>query len=164
MKRLPLWRRYARLFGPDPAADVRDELRFHLDAKVDELVAQGWRPDAARQEAERQFGDLRAVETIGERLSEEMDGRRRRRDYWDECAQDIRYALRTLRKDRGFAAITILILALGMAANTVVFSVVNTVLLRPLPFPDAQRLTWMIGGQSLKTGFREAAGLSGVTY
>ncbi len=43
MSRVPLWRRYARLFGPDPKADVDDELRFHLDSKADDLIAQGWR-------------------------------------------------------------------------------------------------------------------------
>jgi len=48
MARIPLWRRYARLFGPDPAADVNDELRFHLEAKIDDLVAQGWDREEAR--------------------------------------------------------------------------------------------------------------------
>jgi hypothetical protein len=55
----PLWRRYARLFGPNPKADVQDEISFHLAAKVDDLVAQGWPPVDAREEAERLFGDLR---------------------------------------------------------------------------------------------------------
>jgi putative ABC transport system permease protein len=47
MTRTPLWRRYSRLFGPDPAADVKDELGFHLEAKIDDLVTQGWPPEAA---------------------------------------------------------------------------------------------------------------------
>ena len=59
MTPLPFWRRYARFFGPDPAADVSDELRFHLEAKTTDLIRQGWNPEAARQEAERQFGDFR---------------------------------------------------------------------------------------------------------
>jgi len=53
MKPIPFWRRYARLLRPDVPADVDDELRFHLAAKIDQLVAQGMRPDAARREAER---------------------------------------------------------------------------------------------------------------
>ena len=67
MKSEPFWRRYARFFGPDPAADVKDELRFHLEAKSDDLIAQGWSPEAARKEAERQFGDVRAVQQVGEK-------------------------------------------------------------------------------------------------
>jgi MacB-like periplasmic core domain len=164
MARIPIWRRYARLFGPDPAADVDDELRFHLEAKVDELVEHGWKRGAARLEAERQFGDLRAVQEAGEHLRRETERNMQRRDYLGTCAQDLRYAFRTLRKDRGFAVVTVLTLALGIAANTAVFSVVNTVLLRPLPFPEAQQLTWFTSGRQSIAAGRDAGGLSGVTY
>jgi predicted permease len=164
MPDVPLWRRYARLFGPDLKADVDDELRFHLEAKVDDLVAQGWSREAAREEAERQFGDFKSVQETGERLGRERQRHMQRKDYWGECWQDIRYGFRTLRRDRSFAIITTLILGLGIAANTAVFSVVNTVLLRPLPFPDAQQLTWFTAGRTLNPGTREAAGLSGITY
>jgi predicted permease len=139
----PIWRRYARLFGPDPAADVRDELSFHLQAKIDHLVTQGWSPESARQEAERQFGDLRAVQQIGVRIGEKMERRKRLQDYWTDSVQDVRYTFRTLRRDPGFAAISILILALAIGANIAVFSVVNTLLLRPLPFPDSRQLVWI---------------------
>ena len=134
MARIALWRRYARLFGANPAADVHDELQFHLETKVDDLVGQGWQPDAARREAQRQFGDLKEVQRAGERLAKERARNVERRNYWAGCVQDTRYALHTLRRDRSFAIITMLILALGIAANTAVFSVVNTVLLRPLRF------------------------------
>ena len=56
---VPMWRRFARLFGPDTTADLDDELRFHLDAKVDDLIPQGWHSAAARSEAQRQFGNLK---------------------------------------------------------------------------------------------------------
>src|SRR5579859_2268534 len=164
MKQTPLWRRHARLLGPDPAADVKDELRFHLDAKTDDLIAQGWRPDAARQEAERQFGNLRAVQQIGERLGEKMERRRRLQDYWTECLQDTRYTLRTLRNNPAFTAVAILVLALGVGVNAAVFSVVNTLLLRPVPFPDSHQLVWFTGGKSFDAKTRAAGGLSGETY
>jgi predicted permease len=153
----PIWRRYARLFGPDPAADVKDELSFHLQAKIDDLVAQGWSPEAARHEAERQFGDVRAVQQIGVRIGEKMERRKRLQDYWSDSLQDVRYTFRTLRRDPGFAAISILILALAIGANIAVFSVINTLLLRPLPFSESRQLLWIAPRPT-------ACGLSCATY
>ena len=153
----PMWRRYARFFGPDSAADVKDELRFHLEAKMDDLAGQGWDREAAGKEAERQFGDLRAIRRIGETIGGNMERRKRFEDYWTDSVQDMRYTLRTLRRDLGFAVVSILILALAVGANIAVFSVVNTLLLRPLPFPDAHELVWIAPPAS-------GCGLSCATY
>jgi predicted permease len=143
MNSQPFWRRYARFFGPDPAADVKDELRFHLEAKRDDLIAQGLSPETARKEAERQFGDVRAVQNLGQKLGEKMEQHKRLQEYWAECLWDVRYTLRKLARDPGFAAVSILILGLAIGANVAVFSVVNTLLLRPLPFPKSQELVWI---------------------
>src|SRR5215475_5605673 len=144
MKPVPLWRRYDRLLGPDPAADVKDELRFHLEAKVDDLVAQGWSPGDARKEAERQFGNILAIQHLGERIGEHMDRRRRLTDYWTDVLRslldDLRLALRLLRRAPGFATTVLLTLAVGIGANTMVFSVVRGVLLKPLSYPQSDRL------------------------
>jgi predicted permease len=157
MKQLPMWRRYARILGADPSADVQDELRFHLRAKADELMEQGWQPQAARAEAVRQFGDLKRVERVGQQIGEQMEQRKRIADYWAELKQDVRYTFRTLGRDRAFTAVAVLILALGIGANIAVFSVVNTILLRPLPFPNAHQLVWFAGNKG-------AGGLSEQTY
>jgi len=139
----PFWRRYARFFGPDPAADVKEELGFHLESKAEELVAQGWSPEAARKEAERQFGDLRALQRVGQRIGAKTERQKQLADYWTDVRHDVRYTFRTLVRDPGFAVVSILILALAIGANVAVFSVVNTLLLRPLPFPDSQELVWI---------------------
>lgn len=143
MKPEPIWRRYARLLGPDPAADVRDELRFHLETKIDDLIKEGLIPEEARRKAERQFGDMLALQQIGTSIGAKMERRKYFNDYLSNSSQDVRYALRTLGREPAFAAISIGILALAIGANIAVFSVVNTLLLRPLPFPDSQRLVWI---------------------
>ena len=157
MTPIPLWRRYTRFFGPDPTADVKDELRFHLEAKTDDLIGQGWRPEDAHKEAERQFGDLRTVQRIGQQMGEKTERRRRLSDYWTDLLQDVRYTFRTLSSDPGFAAVSLLILTLAIGANIAVFSVVNSLLLRPLPFPNAHELVWIAPPPS-------SCGLSCATY
>lgn len=159
-----MWRRYDRLRGPDPKADIRDELGFHLDCKTEDLIARGWIPEVARREAERQFGNLLAVQKAGERLGEYMDRRRRLNDYYAEWLQDTRYTFRTLRNNPAYAAIAILVLALGVGLNAAVFSVVNTLLLRPLPLPKSQELVWFSGGKSLDAKMLAAGGLSAQTF
>jgi len=76
-------------------------------------------------------------------MEEKMEPRKRLKDYWSDAVYDVRYTVRTLGRDPGFATVSILILTLAIGANIAVFSVVDTLLLRPLPFPDSHQLVWI---------------------
>ena len=129
--------------------ELHAEMAAHVELAMEENLQRGLPPEEARRQALIRFGgmeqakeghrDARALPTL------------------DEITQDLRYALRTFRRDRGFVAIAILILTLGIGANIAVFSVVNTILLRPLPFHDPQQLTFITSAEG-------KSGMSSMTY
>ncbi|MGH9163375.1 MAG: ADOP family duplicated permease [Vicinamibacteraceae bacterium] len=141
--REPQWRRPLRLFGSDAAADVDDEIRFHVETKARELVARGLPPEEARAEALRAFGDVVQVRRMCEQWGNTRERTGRRRDYCAGWLQDVQYALRVLRKDASFTLVALLILAVGIGATTAVFSVMQALLLRPLPVATPERLVWI---------------------
>lgn len=140
MRETPMWRRYLRLFGSDPAADVDEELAFHVDRRVEDLVARGIPETEARARAEREFGDLERIRSEMKQIGRERLKRESRARGWESLSQDVRFAARTLLKSPGFAAVAVLTLALGIGASTAMFTLVDTVLLRPLAYPEAERL------------------------
>ncbi len=142
LRRFPGVRRLLRLPGAerDVGAAVDEELAFHVDMLAAELVAAGRAPDEARREALRRFGDLEAVRARCHDISSHRETAMRRHDFWGSLGQDLRYAARSVRRAPGFSAVVLLTLALGIGATTAMFSVVRGVLLRPLPFPQAERV------------------------
>ncbi|HZM93097.1 MAG TPA: ABC transporter permease [Vicinamibacterales bacterium] len=143
MSATPLWRRYLRFWGSDPGADVDDEFAFHVETRVDELVAQGFSPKAAREEALRGFGDIQQVKAICRTLAEERERTMQRTQWWADWRHDLRFALRQLIVSPVLTAVLMITIALGIGATVAIFSVLNAVLLRPLPWADSDRLVFV---------------------
>lgn len=132
-----------RLWRPDVRQDVDDEIAFHLAEREREYAERGMADAAARDAARQRFGDVAKVATACRHIDERWYSEQRRANMWADLRQDISYAVRSLGKSPGFAAVTILTLALGIGANTAIFSVIHSVLLQPLPYRDSGRLVFV---------------------
>src|SRR5215218_4646174 len=135
-----LRRRYRRFWGADPARDVDDELAFHIEMRVAELRRGGMSEAQAREATMERFGDFTDVRDECQLLSNDRARMKQRADQLDALRQDLRFALRTFAANRALTVIAALTMAIGIGANTAVFSVAYGVLLRPLPFRDANSL------------------------
>jgi predicted permease len=125
--------RIQSFFGKETRdAELETEVANHLDLAIEENLRRGMSPQEARRQAMLRFG--------GVQQAKERQRETRGLPWLDVLLQDLRFTFRTLGRDRAFTIVAVLILALGIGANIIVFSVVNTILLRPLPFPNAQEL------------------------
>jgi macrolide transport system ATP-binding/permease protein len=116
--------------------DLAEEMAFHRDQKANEFQANGLTPQSARYAAEREFGNHVHIKEQSQEIVSFQ---------FETAWQDVRYALRQLRKHPGFASITILILALGMCASISIFAFVDAALIKPLPYPNPTRLVDVTG-------------------
>lgn len=128
-----LWFRLRAIFRPAQLKiEFDEELRFHIERETQENIARGMPPDDARRTALAQFG---GVERFKENLRDERSVR-----WLDDIAADVRHGVRLLRKNTMFSGAVIVTLALGIGATSTIFTIVNGVLLRPLPYPRADRI------------------------
>jgi putative ABC transport system permease protein len=136
----PAWRRYLRFWGADTRRDVDDELSFHIEMRAAEYERSGLDPAEARRRAEDRFGSV--DRTRGECVTIQTDYAQRegRTQMIATLVQDSAYALRVLRRQWIPATAAVVCLALGISATAGMFSIVDRLLLRPLPYPNGDRL------------------------
>jgi putative ABC transport system permease protein len=123
--------------------EVEDEIRLHLSLRTEQLVAQGATADEAYREALRRFGPL--IESRAQLLeaARHREHRMQRTEFLSDLRQDVAFAWRTLARQRSWTTVTVLTLALGIGATTAVFSVVSTLMLHPLSYPNAGRIVYV---------------------
>ncbi|MEM6794671.1 MAG: ABC transporter permease, partial [Acidobacteriota bacterium] len=132
----------------DVPRDVQDEIEFYLEMRTQELIDEGWEPEAAREEARAVFGDRRRIERECRALSHQISRRQRLVQGLESWAGDVRHALRDLRTHPFYFTAVALTLALAMSLFTAVASVVYGVVLRPLPFGEPDRVVTVFNSYS----------------
>ena len=142
----PGWRRLLRLPLGDRSIqrDVDDELAFHIAMREEKLRQHGLTPDAARAAARDRFGDTAGVRDECVSIDRQYAREVRLMEWLESLWSDFQYALRTFRRMPTFTIVATVTLALGIGATTAMFTLVNSILLRPLPYPDSQRIVRVI--------------------
>jgi predicted permease len=135
-----MWRRYLTFWGRDIDRDLRDELEFHIDARARELVDAGWSPNAAAAEARRQFGNREAIVSECHRIDVGLEKKKNMMRHLTHVNGDIQFAVRQFLGQRLVSAVAVITLALGIGSTTALFSIVDAVLLEPLPYSQPDRL------------------------
>ena len=135
-----------------PPHDVDAELEFHLEMQTRRYLEAGLDPERARQRARERLGNVQDARDACRIITDQMETDMERTAWWQGMGQDVRYGLRLLRRTPTFTITALVTLAIGLGANTAIFSVVNTVLIKTVPYPAADRLAlvWNSYGASLQ--------------
>ncbi len=140
--------RFSARTADEVARDVRDEFTFHLEMRAADLVREGHTPASARAQARREFGDMAGADAHGRRRGAQVERRRWMRRLASEFRQDVAYGCRLATRTRGFSIVAVLTLAVSIGANTAVFSILDTLFLKPAPLGDPDTLARVYPGES----------------
>jgi predicted permease len=160
-------RRVFRLPGGGQRIDreLEEEFRFHLEGRIEELMErEGLSREAAEREARRRFGDYEAYRRQARNIDDMMLHRRDRMELLDTIAREMRHAARTLWRTPSFSAIALITLALGIGATTAIYTVLDAVVLRPLPYRNADRLVSVLHPATVPGNGESKWGLSAAGY
>ncbi|HZD03964.1 MAG TPA: ABC transporter permease, partial [Longimicrobiales bacterium] len=133
-----------QVLGSTPAEEIDEELDFHVEMRVREHLRDGMSLEQARRAAVERFGDIDEVKAVCRRIGTRRERKMTRKTWWGDFQRDVGFALRQVRRSPGFAAVVVATLGVVIGADSAVFSAVNGVLLRPLPFhrPDELVSLW----------------------
>ena len=134
------WLRYFSFFRRNTRADAAEEVRFHLEMRIRDLVARGLTPDEARRAAEAEFGNSDRVVDEVARIDTRIDQRTERAGWWRDLTRDASVGMRSLRRSLAFSVTAVVTAGLGIGATAAIVSAGYAILVRPLPFPQADRL------------------------
>lgn len=138
--------------------DIDEEIAFHLEMRKRALMREGLSEREAAEQADREFGDIGSLRSVLRRSDLRVERRRRRGAWLTDLRQDVRYALRGFVRAPAFMAVALATLALGIGASVAIFTVVDSVVLRPLPYPEPDRLVRIAPGLNANVTLSDAMG------